>query len=149
MYEPTVARLIIVKSRISPESWEARVEAARKAEKIIQELEELVEQGHSLNEAIRRRLPEEKRSWAIRRWDVYQKQGFEGLIDKRTPKTPKFSRRCLDIIQSARLANPKVTVDEVLAILSDRQVNRLPSEATIKREFRKADDRRRYAEKKK
>ncbi|MCP3957811.1 MAG: hypothetical protein GY719_08165, partial [bacterium] len=94
-------------------------------------------------------MPRAKRSWAIRHATAYRKRGFEGLIDTRLPRSPRFSKRCIDIIQAARLANAKLTIDEVLAILADRKIDILPSETTIKREFHKADQRRRYAEKRK
>ncbi len=80
---------------------------------------------------------------------AYREQCFEALIDSRLPRSPHYGRRFFDIIQSARLANPKITLEEMVAILVDRKVGGLPREATIKREFHKADQRRRYAEKKK
>jgi hypothetical protein len=149
MYEPTSTRLVVVKSRLSPQVWDARVEAARKDEVLIKDLIKQVRDGRHIEDAIKEMLPLNKRSWAYRRWTAYQRDGFEALIDARVPRTPRFSRRCMDIIQSARLANPQVTVDEVLKILQDRKVGQLPSEATIKRDFHKVDERRRYAEKKK
>ncbi len=148
VYQPKATPLIIVKSRISEASWQRRVEAARKAELIVKDIEFRVNFGLSLNQAIKSSLPKEKRSWAIRAVTSYRQGGFESLIDTRVPKTPRFSRNCLDIIQAARLANPKISVEQVLEILQDRKVGQLPGESTIKREMRKVDDRRRYAEKK-
>jgi hypothetical protein len=57
MDEPSSARLRIVKSRISSAAWAARVKAARRDEEKLLAVLADVEQGVSVNEAIRRHLP--------------------------------------------------------------------------------------------
>ena len=106
------------------------------------------DQGLSLNQAIGEILPPSRRGWAIRHWMAYKRDGLEGLIDARLPREPKMTRACDDAVQVARLANPKVTIPEMLKILSDRKISPLPSASTLRRLFARVDDRRRYAEKK-
>lgn len=148
METPSLPRLIIAKSRLSPSAWDYRVDKARKAEEVMKAISERRAKGASLNQAIGELLPPSRRSWAIRHWSAYQRHGFEGLIDARLPREPKQMRACSDAVEVARLANPKVTVHDVLNILSDRRLRPLPSESTIRRVFTRVDDRRRYAEKK-
>jgi hypothetical protein len=149
MYEPSTPKMIAVRSRVSDETWQRRVAEAREAEATVKEILAMMEaEGISQNKAIRRLLPEDKRSWAIARLNRYKAEGFEALISSKTPREPKLSREIAPVVHTLREANPKATVEEAWAALKRRGVKPLPSEATIKREFRKVDDRRRYAEKK-
>jgi hypothetical protein len=147
-YEPSSPQLQRVRSRISAASWRRRVEAARSDEVVIQQVLAEVAQGVSLNVAMAHLLPANRRSWALRRIPRYRAIGFEALIDTRTPREPTVSRACRHAVQAARTANSRVTPDEVLRILKEQHLLPLPSAATIKREFSRVDDRRRYAEKK-
>ena len=149
MYEPRLPELQIVRSRISPESWDSRVEAARRDEQVMLRIVARVDAGEALNHAIAGEVEPARRSWVIRRWRPFREQGFESLIDSRVPREPKVTRTFEDAIEAARTANPRITVAEVLAILVRRRGNKpLPSSATIKRVFARVDERRRYAEKK-
>jgi hypothetical protein len=148
MYEPSSAALAIVKSRISPEAWEERVAAARSAEAEISGVAALVDAGATLDEAIRKAVPRSRRSWVIRKWKGYRKNGVEALIDRRTPREPELSNSCEGIIQGAREANPKVTAEKVLEILRGRRLKELPSLSTIWLHFRRVDARTGYAKKK-
>lgn len=104
--------------------------------------------GLSMNEAIAKVLPANRRSWAIRHIPGFREQGFEALIDERTPREPTVSAACAQAVQAAREANPRVTVSEVLAIIHKLRIIPLPPESTIKREFSRVDGRRKYARKK-
>ncbi len=148
VYEPKDAALQRVKSRISAESWERRIEQAHTDEAVIQRILEKAARGGSLNEAIAKTLPAARRSWAMRRVPAYRARGFEALIDARTPREPTVSRGCREALQAARAADPRVTTTTALAILQAQHVTRLPSESTIKREFARVDDRRKYAARK-
>jgi hypothetical protein len=148
MYEPTLPRLAVVKSRISAESWEARVEAARRDVAVLELIAARVEAGAALDEAIRLEVPKSRRSWVIRHWGSYGREGFEGLIDERVPREPRLAKESGPLIEAAREANPKVTVDEVLNILQRQKVQVLPSASTIKTHFARVDGRRRYAKEK-
>lgn len=149
MYEPHRPELQIVRSRISAESWSARVDAARCDEQVMLRIVARVDAGEALNHAIAAEVEPSRRSWVIRRWRSFREQGFESLIDSRVPREPKVTRAFEDAIEAARTANPRVTVAEMLAILERRRGNRpLPSSATIKRVFARVDERRRYAERK-
>jgi hypothetical protein len=55
--EPTTPELIRVKSRISAESWQQRVEQAQRDEVPVRKILGEVAKGRSLNEAIARVLP--------------------------------------------------------------------------------------------
>lgn len=147
-YEPKSSTLKIVKSRISEASWAKRVEAARQDEEVLQRVLEVMAGGASENAAIAAVLPPERRSWAIHRLVQYRKQGLEGLIDARTPREPVVSDSCRNALEAAREANPRLSVQEAVAILERQKVRPLPSESTVKRVFRKVDDRRRYRDKK-
>jgi hypothetical protein len=137
-----------VKSRISAESWQRRVAQARADEVVVKQILDAVDACGSLNDAMAKHLPPSRRSWALRRIPGYREQGFEALIDSRTPREPKTSRACRQVVQTARTANPGITVAEVMQILQQQKVTPLPSASTIKREFTRVDDRRRYRERK-
>ena len=148
MYEPVAAELVRVKSRISADSWQQRVEQAQRDESLVRAILDKVAKGMSLNAAIAQVLPANRRSWALRRIPAYGEQGFEALIDARTPREPKVSGACAQAVQAAREVNPRVTVSEVLEVLRKQRISPLPSASTIKREFSRVDERRKYARKK-
>lgn len=145
MYEPTLPRLAVVRSRISAESWEARVAAAREAATVLGAIAARVDAGAALDEGIRQEVAESRRSWVIRHWKSYRREGFEALIDERVPREPKVAKESGPLIEAAREANPKVTVEEVLRILQRQKVRVLPSRSTIKLHFARVDERLRYA----
>src|SRR5574341_1466908 len=145
MYEPISSKLAIVRSRISPESWAARVEAARVGAKVMEAIAARVEGGESLNKALKAVVSKSRRSWVIAHWQAFRREGLEALIDARVPREPALSRSCEGIIQGARAANPKVTVEEVLRILGEQRVPVLPSASTVKLHFARVDARQRYA----
>ena len=148
MNEPTSPQLQRVKSRISAESWERRVEQATQNDVVIKAVLAEVAGGVTLNEAMARQLPASRRSWALRLIPGYREHGFEALIDTRTPREPKVGKGCRQALQAARAANPRLTTAEAIQILRAQEISPLPSESTIKREFARVDDRRGYAEKK-
>ena len=148
VYEPRSPDLIVVKSRISPASWATRVETAKKGARVLDRIAKRVGRSESLNTAIDEEVPKSRRSWVVRNWRAYQREGLEALIDARLPRAQKLSPLCGPIIEAARLANPKVKVDEVFGILQDQRVGPLPSRSIIEKHFRRADERRRYAERK-
>lgn len=137
----------MVRSRISPESWEARVAAARVDEVVLQAIGTAVEAGSSLNEAIAKQVPNSRRSWVIRNWPEYRVDGLEALIDARVPREPKVAKESGPLIEAAREANPKMTPSQVLEILR-KKVRVLPSVSTIKQAFARVDSRRSYAKNK-
>jgi hypothetical protein len=130
-----------VKSRISAKSWSARVQAARRDEKILKRIVRRVKAGDTLNRAIAKVVKPSKRSWVMRRWRKYCKRGFEALIDARTPREPKLSSACRGVIHAAREANPNLTVAEMVDILRAQRLEPLPTERLIRREFTKVDRR--------
>lgn len=121
---------------------------ARKDERKMKAIARRVGRGMSLNEAIRQSVPESKRSWALRHWQAYGKDGWEGLIDGRKGREPKLTQACEDMVVAARLANRRLKVEEMLEILEDRGVGSLPSETMVKRLFARADGRRKAARRK-
>jgi hypothetical protein len=147
VYEPRLPKLAMVKSRISAESWEARVAAARVDELVLLAIGAKIKAGSSLNEAIAEQVPSSRRSWVIRSWPRFRVDGLEALIDARVPREPKVAKESGPLIEAAREANPKVTVGELLEILR-KKVQVLPSVSTIKQAFARVDSRRRYATKK-
>ena len=108
----------------------------------------LVAKGSSLNAAIRKAVPAKRRSWVIRNWHAFQREGFEALVDLRTPREPELSRACEGIIQAARETDPKVTAERVLEILRGQKLKDLPSRSTIWLHFARVDARSRYAKEK-
>lgn len=148
MYVPILPRLAVVRSRISPESWEARVAAAIESAKVLKEISARVANGEPVNRLIQTLLPAARRSWAYRHWPAFRREGFEALIDERVPREPKVAKECGGLIEAARGANPRVTVNEVLKLLEGQKVRVLPSRRTIEKHFARVDGRTRYAEKK-
>jgi len=137
-----------VKSRIATTSWEQRVEQARHDEVVLRQVLDQVESGRSLNGAMQALLPPSRRSWALRRIPRYREHGFEALINARTPREPVVSTASRQALQAARAANPRVTLKEALQILRAQGITPLPSDSTIKREFARVDERRKYAARK-
>lgn len=148
MHEPATPELVRVKSRISADSWRRRVEQAQHDEVVIRKILDAEASGKSLNKAIAKVLPANRRSWARRRIPGYRTEGFEALIDSRMPREPEVSVACRQVVQTAREMNPRVTPNEALELLRKQQISPLPSESTIKREFARVDERRKYARKK-
>ena len=144
MYEPVSPRLMMVKSRISAASWDARVEAARKDEELLSAIAARVKGGVSLNAAIKATVPKGRRSWVIHRWPKFRAEGLEALIDARVAREPRVAKESGPLIEAAREANPQVTASEVTKILHRQGVKVLPSLSTIKKSFARVDGRRRY-----
>jgi len=147
MYEPKSQRLKEVQSRISAANWAKRVSKAEEAERKVQQVNALVEGGASLNGAIAKVGAAEglSRSLMLRWVHQYRSDGLEGLVDARTPREPKPTRECKASIEAMRVANPTIDVATVLAALAEEGIKRAPSGAEITREFRRIDDRQRYA----
>jgi hypothetical protein len=145
-YDPVSIQLQAVKSRVSAATWRQRVAQARADEVLIQKVLSAEDSCGSLNEALARHLPRSRRSWALRRIPKYREHGFEALIDSRTPREPRMSRLCGQTLQAARSANPSVSVEQALEILREQKITPLPSASTVKREFKRVDDHRRYAQ---
>ncbi len=137
-----------VKSRISATTWQQRVAQARRDEVVVQQILDEEKRNGSLNAALRKLLPRSRRSWALRRIPAYRQQGFEALIDARTPREPAVSTGCRQAVQAAREANPRITAEEVLELLRRQKLSPLPSPSTIKREMARVDERRKYVRKK-
>jgi len=148
MYEPKSPRLVVVKSRISARSWQKRVEKAQENAKVLEEIAGRVARGETLNETIRQVVAPARRSWVIRHWLAFQQEGFEALVDERVPREPRIAKECGGLIQAARMANPRVTVEEMTEILRKQKVQVLPSASTIKQHIARVDERRRYVERK-
>lgn len=148
MYEPTSAKLLRVRSRVTEATWQKRVAKAARDEAVIQQILAEEKQGLSLNQAIARVVPPEQRSWGLRRIPAYREEGFEALIDERTPREPAVSVACRHVVQTAREMDARVSSREVLKLLHKQGIAPLPSESTIKREFARVDERRKYARKK-
>lgn len=139
MFEPASPELAIVKSRLSSEAWQERVQSAKDDAELLAKVAKRVEVGDSLNASIAAVLPESRRSWAIRHWQRYRQSGWEGLIDRRLPREPRESKRVRGEIEALCVANPKATLpDAVVALEADRPDRALPSPATLKRELRRA-----------
>lgn len=108
----------------------------------------LVGEGVALNEAIRRSVPKSRRSWVFRHWASFRRDGFEALIDERLPREASTFPAYENLVEVAREANSRVTVEEVLTILEKQGVRVLPTEARVRRCFRRVDARKRHGEKK-
>lgn len=148
MDEPTTSDLVRVKSRVTAETWQKRVEQAHADEATIKAILKRVAGGASLNMAVAKELPASRRSWAMRQVPAYRRQGLEALIDARVPREPKVSASCREVVQTAREANSRLTPDQALVVLREHGISPLPSTSTIKREFSKVDERKKYARKK-
>ncbi len=139
MCEPTRSELVIVKSRVSSESWEERARSARHDAELLAKVEKRFEAGDSLNAAIALVLPKSRRSWAIRHWPRYRESGWEGLVDLRLPREPRESKRIRAKIEALCANNPKLSLPDAVTALEAAKPDRpLPSPATLKRELRRA-----------
>ncbi len=131
---------------MAPASWNKRIKNALAAQEVIRRILGRLKEGESLNRAIDEELPTSRRSWALRRIPGYRKGGFEALVDARLPREPRVSTACRQAVQQARTLNPRVTKEQVLKLLNEQEFKPLPSDTTLKREFARADGRRRYAQ---
>jgi hypothetical protein len=136
-YEPRSSELKNVRSRISEASWAQRVSDARRRLAIVEQILRLIEQGKSQNAAIGATVDSAKRSATLRDLKAYRNHGFEGLIDRRTPREPKVSQQLQDALEVARMANPSLTTEQMEAILQAKFQTELSS-STIKRTWRRA-----------
>jgi hypothetical protein len=143
-YEPKSLDLQRVKSRLSAASWSRRVDKALEAEQVLKRIMGRVRRAGSLNAAISQQVAPSRRSWVMRQLVKYRKQGLEALIDRRLPREPEVSQACRQVVQQARTDNPRVSKKEVLNKLKGQQIEPLPSDATLKREFARVDGRRKY-----
>ena len=148
-YEPTTPRLIVVKSRLSTKAWIARVEKAIRDGEILDKIAAHVGGGDPLDTAIKKVVPASRRSWVWRNWDEFGSMGWESLIDERLSREPKIAKACGNLIEAAREANQKITVDEVLQILKGQKVTKLPSPSTIRAHFKRTDGRLQWRKSKK
>jgi hypothetical protein len=139
MCEPTAAELRIVRSRLSTEAWQERVQVAKQDAELLAAVAAHVESGDSLNESIAAVLPPSRRSWAIRHWHRYLDAGWEGLVDRRLPREPRQAQRVREEIEALCADNLKLSLPEAVAALEDAKPKRpLPSPATLKRELSRA-----------
>jgi len=136
-YEPSSSELKEVRRRISEQSWAQRVADARRRLKIVEEILRLVGQGESQNAAIAVTVVSAKRSATLRDLKAYRERGFEGLIDRRTPREPEIPLWVRDAVEVARMANPALNIEEMTAILW-RKYQTEVSPATIKRIWKTA-----------
>jgi len=149
VHEPKLPQLKVLKSRLSPEVWAKREREAREGEKLMKALAAKFEdEGLSFNEAVRKVMPAEKRSWAVRRWPRWKKHGLDGLFDLRKPPKIRMSKKCKNLVIGARIGNPHLTIDQAFDVLTAGGIKKFPSVSGIKRLMRQADSRRHYYEKK-
>jgi hypothetical protein len=138
VYEPKSRKLKEIRHRISEESWQTRVEEAHRRKEAVKEIIQRVTQGTSQNVAIREVVGDSKRSATLRDMAKYRRKGFEGLIDRRTPRDPGIPAAVRDAIIVARMANPSISVEQVGAIIRRRFRATPPSGSTIKRLWKDA-----------
>ena len=141
-YEPKSQKLRRVKSRVTAATWYKRVQAAKEDEVVVKRILRRARRM-SLNGAIAKELPPERRSWALRRVPRYRTEGFEALVDHRLPREAKMPLGCQQVIRGARAANAEVTAEQVLEILKGQRHDRLPTCEMIAREFAVVDGQRR------
>jgi len=97
-----------------------------------------MKQGESQNAAIRATTEETKRSATLRDLANYRCKGFEGLIDRRTPREPELPSWVQDAIEVARMVKPSISVEQVAAIIRAKFRVTPPSGTTIKRIWKDA-----------
>jgi len=101
-----------------------------------------VDGGLTLNAAITEVVPKSRRSWVMRHWKEYRREGWEALIDRRTGREPRVTKGCQDLVIGARLADGGLSVEAMWQILEKTKGGELPSESVIKRLFARADRKR-------
>ncbi len=138
MYQPIDRELRKVCASLSSPRWRQRVAKARALEKTLEAILRHIEQGQSQEEAIRSETKPSQRSKMLRLLQRYRADGFEGLIDRRTPREHKVTKEERDVIKASRMANPSIKVEEIQGVLQ-RTFSRAPSATTIKRVLHEAD----------
>jgi hypothetical protein len=136
MYDPTSEELQAIKERISPANWKRRLEKARKLERKVKAIHERIKGGESQEKALRSVVERSQRSRMLRALVQYRKEGFEGLIDRRTPREPVTAEQRL-VVETARRLDPNVSVERIRELVTKQCKARL-SPATIKRVLKKA-----------
>lgn len=140
MYQPIDKELQQIKNSISGLNWRRRVAKARALEKKVKAIGRHVERGESQEAAIRAEAKPSQRSKMLRLLRRYRQDGFEGLIDRRTPREHQLTKEEREVIETCRLVNPAISVEEIKGVLRRKfpQGPSVPSEATIKRVLREA-----------
>lgn len=132
MYEPHNELLQELRSRVSSRNWRQRVDIARAVERDVRKVLKGVKAGESQDAAIRNVVPSSRRSKMVRALQRYKEEGFEGLIDRRTPRevaVPDAQRR---LICAVRRCQPEIRVSEIETLV-EVAMGSAPSETTIKR----------------
>jgi len=137
MYQPIDRELQQVCASLSPPRWRQRVTKARALEKLLKAILRHIDQGHSQEEAISAETKPSQRSKMLRLLQRYRADGFEGLIDRRTPREREVTKEQRDVIKALRMANPSIPVEEIQGVLQ-RTFSRSPSPTTIKRVLHEA-----------
>jgi hypothetical protein len=109
------------------------VEDAREREKIVRAILRRVDGGESQNAAIAAVTPPPKRSATLRDLAAYRREGFEGLIDRRTPRDATIAHWIRSAFEVARKANPSISVEGAARIVGQTHGSDVPSGTTIKR----------------
>ncbi len=137
MYEPTSEELQAIKERISASSWKQRVEKARKLERNVLAILKGVEDGDSQETVLRSVVDLSQRSRMLRALAKYRDGGFEGLIDRRTPRDRDVAAEQQLVIETARRVDPQVPVERIIDLVR-QQCGAELSTSTIKRVLKKA-----------
>jgi len=137
MDPPIDRELQQVCASLSPARWRQRVTKARALEKTIKAILRHIEQGQSQEEAIRVETDPSQRSKMLRLLQRYRAGGFEGLIDRRTPREREVTKEERDVIETSRMANPSIKVEQIQGVLQ-RRFSKSPSATTIKRVLHEA-----------
>ncbi len=136
-YEPRSEELKDVRRRISEASWLDRVKDARRRERVVEKV--LAGRGgESQNAAIAATVGQSKRSATLRDLSNYAAEGFEGLIDRRTPREAEIPIWVRDAIEVARMANPSISVEAIDEILKNKYSSS-PSSTLTKRIVKEAN----------
>jgi hypothetical protein len=121
------------------------VARAREIEERLKRIEALVQTGSSLNAAFAKEGGEATKAKRASLWrwlQRYRESGFEGLIDARTPRRRELTVECGKTIEALREANPELTAKAAEELLERQGMTPVPSLASIKKVFRRVDDRR-------
>jgi hypothetical protein len=137
MYEPTSEDLQGIKATISPSSWKQRVEKARKLERKVVAILKRIKGGESQEVALRSEVCPSQRSGMLRALSRYLEAGFEGLIDRRTPRERSATPQQRLVVETARRAAPQIPVERIIVIVRE-QCGTTLSSSTVKRVLKEA-----------
>jgi len=113
-------RLRSIRDQLPDEVWEARVEAAKAEAAVFDVAAARIEAGEAAVRVLEELLPDKNAVHAVRRLRRYQREGIEGLIDRRFVKrTSKMTTEVQALVRGALAAAPELRSERLVELVRE------------------------------